>query len=107
MRTTHDDIFEFIHKRAKRVGRELVEALLILFFALHSPHVPAWAKSTALGALAYFVLPADAVPDVIPLVGWSDDAAVVLAAVATILVHVDECTIERARRRADAWFGPR
>ena len=37
-----------------------------------------------IGALAYFIWPADAVPDVIPIAGYLDDAAVVAAAVASI-----------------------
>ena len=38
-------------------------------------------KAALIGAIAYFVLPADAVPDVLPLVGYTDDAAVLAAAI--------------------------
>ncbi len=37
-------------------------------------------KAALIGALAYFVLPFDAVPDMLPLLGYSDDAAVLLTA---------------------------
>lgn len=38
----------------------------------------------ALAALAYLILPVDAIPDAIPFAGLADDAAVIAAAVATI-----------------------
>ncbi|MEW5743126.1 MAG: DUF1232 domain-containing protein [Myxococcota bacterium] len=53
---------------------------------LANPQVPRWRKLLGLLALAYVVLPMDAVPDVVPLFGWLDDVGVV-AAVATFLVR--------------------
>ena len=45
----------------------------------------AWAaKAVAIGALVYVVSPVDAIPDIIPVFGLTDDAAVVAAAVATL-----------------------
>ena len=40
-------------------------------------------------ALGYFVMPADAVPDLIPVVGWADDATVIATAVATLGAALD------------------
>jgi uncharacterized membrane protein YkvA (DUF1232 family) len=50
--------------------------------------VPIWRKLLGLGALAYVVLPFDAVPDVLPLVGWLDDVGVVGAVAAFVLRDV-------------------
>lgn len=49
---------------------------------LKSPAVPRWRKLLGLLAVAYVVLPVDAVPDVLPVVGWLDDVGVVAAALA-------------------------
>ncbi len=47
----------------------------------------AWSsKAVAIGALLYLVSPFDAVPDFLPLLGLSDDAGVILAAVASLSV---------------------
>ncbi|MBI3185315.1 MAG: DUF1232 domain-containing protein [Myxococcales bacterium] len=47
---------------------------------LRDPLVPLWRKLTALAAAAYLVLPVDAVPDVLPVLGWLDDLGVLSAA---------------------------
>lgn len=43
--------------------------------------LPAWAIAAIIGAIIYVVSPIDAMPDLIPIVGWLDDGAVVAAAV--------------------------
>jgi uncharacterized membrane protein YkvA (DUF1232 family) len=64
---------------ARGLGRKLVG-----YF--RSNQVPTWRKLLGLGALAYVVLPFDAVPGVVPLVGWLDDLGVV-GAVATFVLR--------------------
>jgi len=49
---------------------------------------PAHVKVTLLGALAYFVLPVDVVPDVLPLIGFTDDAAVLATAIKLVAQHM-------------------
>ncbi len=44
------------------------------------PAVSAWRKLAGVAALAYLFLPIDAVPDVVPIVGWLDDLGIVSAA---------------------------
>jgi len=45
-------------------------------------------KATLVGAVAYFVLPLDAIPDVLPALGFTDDAAVLFAAVKLVAGHI-------------------
>ena len=49
---------------------------------------PLKAKGIILAALAYFVMPMDAVPDVLAVIGFTDDIAVVTAALAMIRAHI-------------------
>ena len=49
---------------------------LAVWFCASDDETPATAKGMMLAALAYFVLPADALPDFIPFLGYADDAAV-------------------------------
>lgn len=74
---------------AGKAGRELIEKTLWLYFAAQRPQTPAWAKATVYGALGYFILPADLVPDPVPLGGFIDDLAILAFAVATIASHID------------------
>jgi uncharacterized membrane protein YkvA (DUF1232 family) len=61
---------------------------LSVWFAARDPQTPAAAKGVMLGALAYFVLPIDAIPDIFAAVGFTDDAAVIAALLATVGTHV-------------------
>jgi uncharacterized membrane protein YkvA (DUF1232 family) len=88
--------------KAKAYLRQLpmAEEVVALYFCTLDPATPAWVKAAAAAALAYFILPLDAIPDLLPLVGLGDDAAVLAAALAALSGHV---TAEH-RRRARAWM---
>ena len=58
----------------------MIEKALWLYYAAQQPNTPVWAKTLIYGALAYFVLPFDAIPDVLLGLGFTDDMAVLLAA---------------------------
>lgn len=72
------DLFEKLRQARVQFEGEI----LALYHFMCDPKAPAAAKGVAVAALLYFVMPIDVVPDWIPLVGFTDDAAVVTAAVA-------------------------
>lgn len=78
----------------------LAQETVAMYFCLLDPATPLWVKGTAAAALAYFVMPLDAIPDLLPLVGMSDDAGVLAAALAALASHI---TAEH-RARARAWM---
>ncbi len=59
---------------------------------------PIQAKAVIMGALAYFVIPADVIPDFLTGLGFSDDATVFYIAWQTVSKHVTED--HRAKARA-------
>ncbi len=73
----------------RSAGAELLLLALKLFYALKRPETPLWAKTAILGALGYFVCPIDLIPDAIPLIGFSDDLGVLVAAVGTVSRYID------------------
>jgi uncharacterized membrane protein YkvA (DUF1232 family) len=85
-------------------GYEVVEKALWLYYAADRPDTPKWAKATVYGALAYFVLPADVVADIIPIAGYTDDLTVLVLAVTTIGGYVDAQVKEKAARTLARWF---
>lgn len=58
-----------------------------------------------MGALAYFVLPLDAVPDYLPVIGFADDAAALAAAMQLIASHMKPEHREAAKRALDKMTG--
>lgn len=61
---------------------------LSVWFAARDPQTPTAAKGMMLGALAYFVLPVDAIPDIFAGIGFTDDAAVFAALIATLGANI-------------------
>ena len=59
------------------------------WYAAQDPKTPLAAKGLLLGALAYFVMPVDAIPDVFVGIGFTDDAAVIAAVLATLGAHLN------------------
>jgi len=84
------------HLRKIPLARETVS----LYFCLLDPATPLWVKGIVAGALAYFVLPLDAIPDILPFVGLSDDASLLAAAYTAVSAFVTEGHREQAR----AWI---
>lgn len=97
---------EKIKKFAFTGGKELIGYCLLLYYALRQDDIPAWAKGIILGALGYFILPLDLLPDAIPLEGYSDDFVVILAAVAVVIRKINEETRKKATTQMEKIFGP-
>lgn len=55
------------------------EELLIGYYCAFDRHTPAHVRVALVGALAYFIAPFDILPDFLPVVGLTDDAAVLAA----------------------------
>jgi uncharacterized membrane protein YkvA (DUF1232 family) len=94
-----------LNRFARKAGREVVEKALWLYYAYQRPETPAWAKRTILGALAYFILPVDAISDILVGVGYTDDLTVLMFAVGTVAAHINPAVKEQARRKVSEWFG--
>ncbi len=97
--------WSLLRRSARAIGAVVVDRALLLYYALVSPNCPADARLVILGALGYLVLPVDLVPDFLPVVGFTDDAAVIAAALATVADHIDDDIRVRARAATDRIFG--
>jgi len=88
----------FWRKARRTLGRvPFTEEAVASFYCATDSATPMAIRATLLGALAYFVLPIDAIPDLFLGLGFSDDAAVLLAAFTAARTHITEAHRERAR----------
>jgi uncharacterized membrane protein YkvA (DUF1232 family) len=101
-----DRLWEKLRRFARAAGRTVVERALRLYYASQDPATPAWARRAIYAGLAYFILPLDLVPDLVPGVGYSDDAATLLLTLAAVSAYVSGDIKVRARAKAAEWFGP-
>jgi uncharacterized membrane protein YkvA (DUF1232 family) len=74
------------------------EDLLAAWYCAFDRDTPVQVKAALLGALAYFVLPFDAVPDVLPMLGFADDAAVLATALRLVASHMTPAHRAAAKR---------
>lgn len=79
----------FWPKLARTAARiPFADQVIAVYYAARDPETPTAAKGLMLGALAYFVMPIDAIPDVLAGIGFTDDAAVIAAVIATLGAHI-------------------
>jgi uncharacterized membrane protein YkvA (DUF1232 family) len=90
---------------AVAAGGRVIYAALLLYYAAQSDTVPTWARTVIYGALGYFIVPVDAIPDAVPVVGYSDDLGALVLAFALVAVHIDDPIRERAREKFREFFG--
>ena len=97
--------FDKIKEFGKKAGAKVVFAALLLFYAVKSENMPLKEKAIVAGALGYFIMPLDLIPDFIPIVGYGDDFAVLFATVRMISAYIDPQVINDAKFRLTEWFG--
>jgi uncharacterized membrane protein YkvA (DUF1232 family) len=90
---------DFWHKAGQVVASlPFAEDLLAAYYCAFDRQTPLHVKAVLIGALAYFVLPTDLIPDYIPVIGYADDAAVLAAAIRVVRAHIRPEHREAARR---------
>lgn len=89
--------------KLKALGRHLpfVEDLLAAYYCALDPATPTRVRGMLLAALAYFILPFDFIPDMLPVIGFADDAALLAATIALVSSHITPTHRAAAARALD------
>lgn len=101
---SQSDFVDKIARIAKRAGAKLVYAALILYYTLQSDKVSAANKAMIIAALGYMISPLDVMPDAIPIVGLTDDMAVLLFVLKKVWTDIEPDVKEKAKNRLAKWF---
>ena len=99
-------LWKKLKKVAQKAGRKAVYYVLVLYYVSRDPSVPRSLKLKVLGALGYFILPLDFIPDVILGLGFTDDLAALAWALFTMRKYITPEIERKARERLREWFGP-
>lgn len=83
--------------RAFAAKLPFAEDVAAAWYCATDPATPLRARGTMLAALAYFIMPLDFVPDILAIVGMTDDIAVLTVAITTLRAHMTEEHYEKAR----------
>ncbi|UZE49625.1 YkvA family protein [Rhodopseudomonas sp. P2A-2r] len=95
----HDSVRRRFWIKLKRLAVRLpfVEDLLAAYYCAFDRQTPRHVQAALLGAIAYFVLPFDFVPDMLPILGFTDDAAILATALRMVASHIRPEHHEAAR----------
>jgi len=94
-----------IRSQAVSAGKDLIEKGLVLYYTWEDEDTPMFAKATIIGALGYFISPIDAIPDILPVVGYTDDLTVLAGAMVAIASSIKESHKDAAKQMVDDIFG--
>src|ERR1700730_16106590 len=88
-------------RKLKRVAAKLpfAEDLLSAYYCAFDSQTPRHVQAALLGAIAYFILPFDFIPDMLPVLGFTDDAAVLATAIRLVAAHITPEHRDAARAR--------
>jgi uncharacterized membrane protein YkvA (DUF1232 family) len=86
-------------RKLRRVLRRvpLAAELLAAYYCATDPTTPTHVRAILLGALAYFVVPTDAVPDFLGAIGYADDMTILIAAINHVRGHIKPNHRDKAR----------
>jgi len=101
---SEESLWEKIKKFSKAAGAKVIYAVLLLYYAMIDKGVNVKSKIFIAAALGYFILPTDAIFDLTPIIGYSDDLGVLLFALKQISSSITLETKENARKKIAEWF---
>lgn len=86
-----------------KLGTKALYTLLLLFYAYRRKETPYWAKSIVIGTIGYLLTPIDAIPDLTPILGYTDDIGILSFGLVTIACYVNADVRESARQKLSQW----
>lgn len=97
-------LLEKIGGTFKKAGLKVIYYVLLLYFVLKDENTPSQHKMIIIGALGYFILPIDLIPDFIPVAGFTDDAAALIACLKSVSDNVTPEIKAKAINKLYDWF---
>lgn len=98
-------MWEKIAGVAKKAGVKVIYGVLLLYYVAADPKTSRADKAKIYGAIGYFILPLDLVPDAIPMVGYTDDLAAIIWALKAVWDNITPEIHSKARKKLTEWFG--
>lgn len=100
-----ESFFDKVTGAIKKAGLTLIYKALQLYYVTENPNCPMRIKAAIFAALGYFISPIDIIPDITPIVGYSDDAAAIALALAMAQAFIDDRVKQKAKDKLVSLFG--
>ena len=98
-------LWEKIKKGSKAAGTKVVYSVLLLYYAMQDKSMSMKTRLSIAAALGYFILPTDAIFDLTPIIGYSDDLGVLLFVLTQISASMPAEVMDKAKQKIEEWFG--
>ena len=87
-----------VTKYGKLIGINALYKAVQLWFVMQKPDVPAATKAVIMGALGYLIAPLDFLPDLMPVLGYTDDLVAITFALIKVQGYIDD-EVERKYKK--------
>ena len=94
-----------VTKYGKLIGINALYKAVQLWFVMQKPDVPATTKAVIMGALGYLIAPLDFLPDLMPVLGYTDDFVAITFALIKVQGHIDEEVERKSKHLLAKIFG--
>ena len=94
-----------VTKYGKLIGITALYKAVQLWFVLQKPDVPAGTKAVIMGALGYLIAPLDFLPDLLPVLGYTDDMVAITFALIKVQGYIDEEVERKSQKLLTKIFG--
>lgn len=101
---TESGLFAKIGKVCRKAGMKAVYYVLLLYYVLVDENTSWEHKGIIIGALGYFILPLDIIPDFLPIAGFTDDIAALAACIKAIMSNITPSVKRKAVQKLNDWF---
>jgi uncharacterized membrane protein YkvA (DUF1232 family) len=98
-------VIKKVKKVARSAGMIVIYPAMILYYLFKDKKVPISSKSIIAAALAYFIFPADSIPDITPIIGYSDDLSILLVSIAQFYKYITPEILSKTKDKLIGWFG--
>jgi len=101
---SEDSFWKKMKRVAGKAGIKVVYLALLLYYMVIDEAVDLKSKITIVAALGYFIFPLDIIPDLLPVIGFTDDLSVLMFALSVVKGKINETHRLKARNTMEIWF---
>lgn len=101
---SEEGLLQKISRYGRLIGIEALYKAVQLWYVLQKPDVPAKQKALIMGALGYLISPLDFIPDLVPVLGYSDDLVAIAFALIQVQGYIDAEVRSKAKELLSKFF---
>ena len=102
---SEDSLWDKVRDNVSAIGLTVIYKAFQLYYVAQSDACPMKVKAGIIGALGYLISPIDLIPDLIPVVGYTDDAAAIAFALTAAQMYITDEIKQQAKDRMREIFG--